>query len=86
MTTGVPGGIMDSWARSASCSRMQPCEMAAPVVPISESSYDGDRPVDADDGVAGVLPVGDGVGVVGGRQHEGPVRGSGGGTVANMKY
>ena len=29
---------MLSWARSASCSRMQPWEMAAPVVPISASA------------------------------------------------
>ena len=37
---GVPAGIIESWARSASCSRMQPGEMAAPVVPMSESSYE----------------------------------------------
>src|SRR6185437_8408194 len=38
MSMGVPGGIMESWARSASWSRTQPWEMAAPVLPISESS------------------------------------------------
>jgi hypothetical protein len=38
MSSGVPGGIISSCARSASCRRMQPWEMAAPVVPISASS------------------------------------------------
>jgi len=35
---GVPAGIIESCARSASCSRMHPWEIAAPVVPMSESS------------------------------------------------
>ncbi len=38
ISSGVPGGIISSCAKSASCRRMQPCEIAAPVVPISASS------------------------------------------------
>ena len=38
MSMGVPGGIGASWARSLSWRRTQPCEICAPVVPISESS------------------------------------------------
>jgi putative flippase GtrA len=38
MSSGVPAGMMSSWDRSESCSRMQPWEMAAPVVPMRASS------------------------------------------------
>ena len=36
--SGSRAGCTESCARSASCSRMHPCEIAAPVVPMSESS------------------------------------------------
>ena len=36
--------MTESWARSASCSRMQPWEIAAPVVPMRESSYESIGP------------------------------------------
>lgn len=36
--SGVPAGMTDNFARSLLCRRIQPCEIAAPDVPISRSS------------------------------------------------
>ena len=74
MSTGLPTGTGRSCRRSSSCSRMQPWEMAAPVVPIWAVGPQGT--VDGDHGVAGALPVGDGVGVRRGDDHEGAVAGA----------
>ncbi len=40
MLIGVPAGMPPSMASSASCNLMQPCEIAAPVVPICWSAPD----------------------------------------------
>ena len=84
MSMGVPAGTSRSLSRAASCSRMQPCEMRAPVAPITWPLPSGPwMPITAS---PDPVPVADGVGVSRGDHDEGPVARSGLGRLLQERH